>query len=177
MEQGKRAGLAHARLALEDARHVVQEVRDLPQDTPGWLLRSRWVSALTLLRLVGHVIDTTEAQSGTRKSVIDQWWSGIRATKPQPSIFWSFIYEDRNLLLKNYEFRLKHVGPLVLAAAPGVVLSIGPGMGGLLVNKPGLTISEGMFKDRFAPDLCDEAIAWWGEQITLLESKIGQAGG
>jgi hypothetical protein len=56
-------------LALADALFAVEEAKLANEQGP-W--RIRWVSALTLLRLVGHVLDKVDAeQSEMHKAVID----------------------------------------------------------------------------------------------------------
>jgi len=67
-------------------------------------LRVYWVSTICLLRMIGHVLHKVDSKlSITHKAVIDKWWSEINQNKPEPTIFWTFINESRNLVLKEYE--------------------------------------------------------------------------
>ena len=67
-------------------------------------LRVHWVSTICLLRMVGHVLDKVDSKlSESHKSVIEEWWARVNKNKPEPTIFWTFINESRNLVLKEYE--------------------------------------------------------------------------
>jgi hypothetical protein len=77
--------------------------------------RVRWVAVMSLLRAVGHTLKNVDAKSsdtGVRK-VIDQAWSQLSASKPQPEIFWGFIHAERNAVLKEYEFSVGKADILV----------------------------------------------------------------
>src|ERR1700722_16382346 len=81
-------------------------MRSDPTMGPDWV--SEWVliwaGTIALLRAVGHVLDKEDAESDARvKKVQRAWWNTLKATKPDPSIFWEFIERDRNLLLKQAE--------------------------------------------------------------------------
>jgi hypothetical protein len=66
---------------------------------PAWIVL--WAGTLALLRSVGHVLE--KDPDPFIKRAQDAWWRKLKATKPEPMIFWAFIHEDRNSLLKEAE--------------------------------------------------------------------------
>jgi len=87
---------------LGDCREAVAELTD---DLQGSAFRRRWVTVVTLLRAVGHVLDNVDGPTSPElRSAIDASWEALKATKPMPAIFWEVIDADRNLVLKQYQF-------------------------------------------------------------------------
>src|SRR3972149_30427 len=71
--------------------------------TPYW--RTRWTGLVALLRCVGHVLHKVDAeQTSDLKKAIAAEWDTLSKSKPEPRIFWEFIEEERNNILKAYEF-------------------------------------------------------------------------
>lgn len=68
--------------------------------------RIHWVSSITLLRASMHVLDKVDRKKSAELSdKVREAWVELKASKPQPEIFWGFIEEERNLVLKQYEIR------------------------------------------------------------------------
>ena len=90
-----------SRVALADCEHALADF-EASANTP--YQRPRWVAVITLLRIVGHVLDKVDkpAASNEAQQRIDDAWKQLNATKPEPRIFHDFIDGDRNLLLKQY---------------------------------------------------------------------------
>jgi len=91
---------ARARIVLSDARDALS---DLADGVSGSEWRRRWVTAVVLLRAVGHVVDKVDAESSPamHRAIADAW-RGLGASKPEPIIFWDFIDAERNNVLKEY---------------------------------------------------------------------------
>lgn len=91
----------YARIVLQDYRHaIVKHTADLQAED----FRISWISVVTLLRAVGHVLQKVDVQqSPALKKAVDQKWEELRLSKPEPQIFWSFIEDERNRFLKNYK--------------------------------------------------------------------------
>src|SRR3954463_9903771 len=88
-----------AREALEDCRGAIDGLVDGIQ---GRAWRRQWVLSITLLRAIGHVLDKVDgASSAAARKAIDAWWSAVKATRP--AIFWQFIDQERNSVLKTYQ--------------------------------------------------------------------------
>src|ERR1041384_3190884 len=91
----------NARAVLTDCESLVDEFRD---DAVYLNHRFKWVAAMALLRTVGHVLANIDAASSAyAKREIDNAWQKLRSSKPEPKIFWRFIEEGRNLVLKEYQ--------------------------------------------------------------------------
>src|SRR5207245_1310981 len=65
---------------------------------------------VALLRSVGHVLDSVDGETAPElRRAIDEEYTKLKDSKPAPSIFWEFIHEERNMVLKEYRFRGLHV--------------------------------------------------------------------
>lgn len=94
-----------AREVLEWCRYGHKKMRSNPTGEE-WVLI--WAGTIALLRAVGHVLEKEDAKSDARlKKAQSYWWNTLKATKPNPSIFWQFIEEDRNLLLKEAKLTVR----------------------------------------------------------------------
>ena len=92
-----------ARIVLEDCRKAYA---DLVEGIQGSEWRCKWTTVVTLLRVVLHVLDKVDGGSDPKvRSAVDGAWGELNRTKPLPEIFWRFIEEDRNLILKQYAHR------------------------------------------------------------------------
>jgi hypothetical protein len=86
-------------LALHDARVFSDELKIAQGED--W--RRRWISTVTALRCVGHVLDKVDGQRDHKaRDVINKWWKQTKESKPEPAIFWGFIESERNTALKAY---------------------------------------------------------------------------
>lgn len=163
--------MTQARIALADAKLAVEEARRVDEHGP-W--RVRWVAALTLLRLVGHVLHKVEAErSDNHAAVIATWWEQLKARKSQDGnpIFWGFIEQNRNLILKNYSFSMNYMSysswlkeyELFLKSDEGVPFD------------RELILTDGTFIGEQANLMLEMAAVWWEAQIVMLEFKLIQA--
>lgn len=90
-----------ARLVLQDCKFAITRHTDNLQ---GEAFRVSWLSIVTLLRAVGHVLDKVDAQRSTAmERAIKEKWKELQSSRPEPPIFWDFIEGARNRFLKNYE--------------------------------------------------------------------------
>ena len=168
--QGKSSTLPHARLALDDARLVIQELRELRADDAEWRIRARWVAALAFLRLIGHVMNKVDEKSlsSRRREVVRSWWKRMNdARLPEDNIFHDFIYKERNNIVKEYDFRFPwrrraltfNGAPLTFSGSP-------------LTFGRAFTVADGPFKGRDALELCELGLAWWEGKVVMLETQI-----
>ena len=134
-----------AREVLEDCCAAAEEIVDGIQ---GRAWRIRWVAAVVLLRMVGHVLKKVDATlSKSYERAIDDVWRQLTCSKPNPAIFWGFIEAERNNVVHEYE----------VGAGQGATVHIGP-------NKPTAyhyLINNGPFKGRDQRAVLKDAIAWW----------------
>lgn len=132
-----------ARKVLEECYASLEEIRDGVQ---GEEWKRRWLTTLTLLRSVGHVLDKVDGTRtpGLRKAIDDKW-NAIKSTKPDPLIYWEFIEKERNQILKTSKS----------SGGQGVTVVIG----GPVTHH--YTINSGPFKGREQRDVLKESIKFW----------------
>src|SRR4051794_37275513 len=152
--------------------------RDRLRENPtGVAFLAQFSGCLALLRSVGHVLQKVDAVSSrTLGANQAKWWADLNASHSEPKIFWRFIEEDRNLILKESDIRAGQSVTVVLTGveAPGLVAGEKPEPKAMLTKTmPEASYSyhmnRGDFTGRDPRDLIDEAIAWWHEQISKIE--------
>ena len=110
--------------------------------------RLHWVSGLALLRTVGHVLAKVDARtSPAHAEAVNGLWTKLKADRQSAAIFWDFIEEERNNLLKTYTFGAK-----------------------LSSDEDGYFIEFAGGQDAF--QLFREAVYWWRHQLKLLEKEL-----
>ena len=135
-----------AREVLEDSRVALAGFSDGIQ---GREWRVKWISAVVLLRAVGHVLDKVDGDNNDSLALaIQEAWRELQSTKPEPAIFWQFINDERNNILKEY----------LINAGQGVTVNLGS-------VPPHVTyhyvINSGPFAGREQRQLIGDAIDWW----------------
>jgi hypothetical protein len=149
----------YARLALQDARAALDELRAGPT---GLVWRVRWAAAVALLRSVGHVLDKVDGtRNAAMAAAVRAKFAALKATRPEPVIFWEFIDAERNNLLKEYRTAAKQnvtirPGTLHLNLRTGEQSST-PGLPALYEH----VMSEGPFEGQDPRDVVAKAIEWW----------------
>jgi hypothetical protein len=158
-----------ARAALVDCEHALT---DYEAGANTVFQYPRWVALITLLRIVGTVLDKVDrpAASAEVQERIRDAWNRLKTSRPEPRIFHQFINEDRNLTLKAYEVR---PSVNITIRLGGVWTNLKTGNSG---NDPcGPTtfefiMREGPFKGRDTRDLCREAIAFWRMYLDAIDA-------
>lgn len=159
-----------ARLVLADCKQAASEIDSGVQGS-AW--RLRWVTSVVLLRAVGHVLDKVDSsRSANHKFAIDAAWKALQQSKPQPEIFWQFIEDERNSILKEYR----------LSAGQGVTVRPGIVTFNLKTGEQhaseGLSpiyhyvINDGAFKGRDQRHVLREAIEWWQGYLDAIDSNV-----
>ena len=158
-----------ARFVLSDCERVLGSMKE---DMPSELWRPRWAGLIALLRAVGHVLDKVDgAHSPEAKQVIKDAWNELKKSKPQPRIFWQFVEEERNSILKAYEF------------GPAMNITIRPGTAhvnlatGTSSSPSGPTTFEafmrsGSFEGQEPLTLCRDAIEFWRVYLDKIDRLI-----
>jgi hypothetical protein len=63
-----------------------------------------WILNVTLLRTIGHVLDKVDKKKNPiLGKIIDDKYQEWKADKDKNVIYWDFICEERNSILKEYE--------------------------------------------------------------------------
>lgn len=159
-----------ARQVLADCRGALDELVDGVQG-PTW--RRRWIIAVVLLRTVGYVLEKVDgARSNKHKAEISRWWANLKSTKPNPAIFWLFIEEERNTIVKEYQ---TNAGQGVTVQLSGVEANLRTGEQKVDPPKPAIyhyTMNAGHYKDRDQRELIAEAIQWWEAELDALDHLL-----
>jgi hypothetical protein len=110
--------------------------------------RLYWVAGVTLLRTIGHVLaKVDEKSSPVHAKTIRLLWNRLQRDRKSSAIFWDFIEDERNNLLKTYSFGAR-----------------------LTRDERGAYIA---FKDGSnAFELFRQAVYWWRYHLTALELEI-----
>lgn len=167
-----------ARRVLADCRWALSRYSP---ELCGEALRVGWVSVMTLLRAVGHVLCKVDArQHPAIGRAVNDLWKNWTATKPKPTIFWGFIQSERNTVLKQYEFGFSRTfqewrseqAPLTLELR-GEMLALS-GERALQQHLPDLRslIVDGPFRGRSESEVAEEAIEWWEQTLTEIERRV-----
>lgn len=79
------------------------DVVDGDEELSEW--RLFWVAGVALLRTVGHVLVKVDAKvSPSHAEAVRTLWNRLQSDREASAIFWDFIEEERNNLLKTYSF-------------------------------------------------------------------------
>jgi hypothetical protein len=93
-----------ARNALSDARTARSTLQQAIANSSAVQTRISWITCLTLLRAVGHVLAKVDGErSSWLKRASEEQFSAIRHNQFANLIFWEFIEAERNGLLKEYK--------------------------------------------------------------------------
>jgi hypothetical protein len=152
----------NARKVLEDCRFALSTFSDGIQ---GIEWRLKWVTIVALLRAVGHVLGKVDGKSDINPNIsrtIEDKWDLLEKTKPNPVIFWEFIYKERNNILKSYDIN----------AGQGVTIHVGTEPATATYNYP---ITSGYFKGREQRGIIKEAIEWWQSYLDSIDSIFSNA--
>ena len=111
-------------LVLDDCRSGVPGT----QGRVARYLATAWLITITLLRAVGHVLAKADSGSSDAGIAIDKQFAELKARKPEPVIFWRFIEEERNNVLKVYRFAVEEISRLAYRRAPSARSPIRSGL-------------------------------------------------
>lgn len=104
-----------------------------------------WVAAVVLLRAVGHVLSKIDAtKSAKHKEEIGRLWEDWKLEREGNWIFWDFIENERNNIVKAYQFGVELYDEGIFHTEIG---------------------EDGV-------ELLFEGIYWWQRQLMALERAI-----
>jgi hypothetical protein len=162
----------HAREVLGDCQRLLDVIT---ADMPTELWKPRWAGLVALLRAVGHVLKEVDGKtSDATRKVIESAWEKLNQSKPEPAIFWKFIEDERNNILKTYEIGTRvnitlrpGAGALWLNLATG---ETGSGLGGPTTFEA--FMRSGPFQGQDPVELCREAIAFWHGYLDAIDRQV-----
>jgi hypothetical protein len=150
-----------ARTVLNDCKNAHTLLESELDETRFRLI---WVAGVALLRAVGHVLQKVDAEhSPALKAEIKQLYEGWKRNKEVNAIFWQFIEDERNNILKEYE-----VG--FLAGPIDVVFD--PNAESFAIDENLFApIAYGLYAGEDGRDVIADAIIWWEVQLALIENS------
>jgi hypothetical protein len=166
---------ATARLVLLDCEAALEDLRAGPT---GLVWRTRWAAAVALLRSVGHVLQKVDVKSSTAMGrAVREAFATLKATKPEPAIFWGFIEEERNSILKEYRTAARQnvtlrPGTTGINLRTGEEFEVAPSLPTLYEH----VMSDGPFAGRDPRDLVREAIDWWRTYLDGIDRRAAELG-
>ena len=124
-----------------------------------------WVAAIAQIRAVGHVLHKVDGERDPKlKVIIEEIFIEWKNNKVNNAIFWDFIENERNSVLKQYEFGFLF-GPLgVIAPTEEEVMELDEGLF--------CPILDGRYEGEDCRDILDEAIKWWKIQLNRIEKDF-----
>jgi hypothetical protein len=149
-----------ARTVLNDCKNAHALLED---ESDKIRFRLFWVAGVALLRAVGHVLQKVDAErSPALKAEIGRAYAEWKRDREANAMFWEFIEEERNNLLKEYE-----IGFL---AGPINVL-VQPNAGSFSLDENLFCpIAEGPYAGEDGRVVMANAITWWEQQLNAIEN-------
>lgn len=154
--------MLHARRVLADCRRA-HEILEL--ETAEDQFRLLWVAGIALTRTVGHVLDKVDAKEDERLvKIVRATYASWKEHRDANRIFWDFIEDERNQVLKEYSFGFL-AGPISLVAN-GEVHKLDENLF--------CPLSGGPFAGEDCRDVLGGAIEWWENQLCEIENLYGK---
>lgn len=142
-----------ARIVLADCRTALDL---LQEETRPEVFRLDWVAGVALARAVGHVLQKVDGEhDATIERAVALAYAVWKADKRA-----NFIEEERNQILKEYEFGFL-AGPID-GVAGGALRSLDEHLYCL--------IADGAFAGEDCRDILDLAMKWWKSQLDRIEA-------
>jgi len=147
-----------ARIVLADCRNALDLLQD---ETRPEVFRLYWVAGVALARAVGHVLQKIDGENEPRiERAVGSAYAAWKADKQANAIFWNFIEQERNQILKEYEVGFL-AGPIDVVAG-GALHSLDEHLY--------CPIADGVFAGEDCRDILDQAIKWWESQLDRIEA-------
>ena len=146
-----------ARRALRDAYRAKNEFSAALSSNNLATIRIRWITAITILRAVGHTLLNIDAsRSPALRSAIDSAWNDWKTQPFQHLIFHEFVEKERNTILKEYR----------------TSLFVSPSQKSKSSDSTGF-YSTILIGDRsYSPlDALTASIGWWETELNHIESR------
>jgi len=152
------------RLVLDDVEQCLQWLEDEPDE---FRFRMVLVAAIALVRTVGHVLRNIDSRNDEKlKRVVDDKFEAWRQNREKSKVFWEFINEERNSILKEYEFRFDFA-PIVTTAESDHAWRVGSNLY--------CPVAEGVYAGEDVRDVLKEAVAWWRRELQEIEGLSSQS--
>lgn len=146
-----------ARWALQDCKDAALELRQ-NDDVFAW--RRRWLTVVTLLRAIGHILKNVDSkQTPNYEHAVDLWWKELSKNRFSNEIFWKFINSERNSILKEYRTEGSFKARVTTHYTTNVT-----------IGSTSSHFEKGHFKGRATLEVVEEAIEWWEIQLDAIDA-------
>ena len=155
----------HVKQVLKDCRHAFEL---LQMETKTDTFRVLWVAGVALARAVGHVLQKVDSKNDeSTRNAIAKVYKSWKTNYEENSIFWDFIEDERNQVLKQYEMGFIS-GPI------NVLVDNESGENEIFNLDENLycPLAKGKFASEDCRDVLEEAIKWWENQFKIIEDEI-----
>jgi hypothetical protein len=150
---------ATARKVLQDCEYAY-ECLDIEENERKFKLL--WVSCVSLLRAVGHVLRKVDCESDdVLRQKVDLWWRNINSEKGKHPIFFQFIEQERNNILKEYEIGMLSGEMEILVGEHGEPFT--------LSETEYCPMAYGLFEGEDCREVVHGAISWWKAQLKCID--------
>ena len=168
-----------ARRVLRDCEAAVEMLEE-EEDEQRW--RILWAAAMALLRAVGHVLRKVDAKDGRVRPFVEEAWERWNSDRLANGVFWEFVLDERNAILKEYRFSVLDssvvgLGLVETRADQDVddgVLYEGPFVLEENLFRP---LEKGFGVGEDARDVYRDALQWWDRELSRIEAELGAAKG
>ena len=163
---------ATARKVLADCEAVLGM---LEEEENGYRRRVLWAGALALLRAVGHVLHKVDGADPLQRPLIDAAWDRWNTDKAANAVFWEFIEEERNNILKEYRFSVSNSAEVGLG-----VVEINRETGHAVAVETPFALDANLYWRKEtgfglgddARDVYQEALRWWDAELSRIEAGL-----
>ena len=146
-----------SRAVLQDGRHVY-ELLETEADPASF--RVLWVAGTALARAIGHILHKVDGRTGElARGIVAREFGSWKSKSEEHAIYWDFICDERNKVLKQYELGFLP-GPIQVAVGDDV-FELDEG---LFCPMP-----DGRYAGADCRDVLKEALDWWSERLDLID--------
>lgn len=78
----------------------------LEDEEDGQRWRVLWAGAMALVRAVGHVLRKVDGENKDVSPLVEAAWTRWKADRSANAVFWEFIEDERNNILKEIRFNV-----------------------------------------------------------------------
>jgi hypothetical protein len=163
-----------AREVLADCE-IALEMLEAEQDMARW--RVHWAGALALVRAVGHVLHKVDGAAPDVRQQVDAAYKRWKSQKAKNAVFWEFIEDERNNIMKEYRFNLHPLDHVDVA----VMMTVRHPETGELSQVPQVVpigeniyrpVLDGYSEGNDARDVYREALDWWATELATIDRTL-----
>jgi uncharacterized phage-associated protein len=150
-------GAPVSRKVLRDVQHIIEW---LENEEDEFRFRTAVIAAITLLRTVGHALRKVDAARNPElKPIVEQRYAAWKADPDRARIFFEFIEQERNLILKEYEVRIEF-SPMITTSEATHAWRVGSNIF--------CPVASGHYAAQDVRDVLREAVAWWAAELNRI---------